>query len=194
MTTRGLTQTPNFSWAELNTANKVHEKFNFSPGAAGNFGFGATLIQTLISSEVEANDVFYVSTLDFRLYRLVSRSCAVAKSEIFWRPQQKFGFHIHTTALWPVKTVFHSVCQVWLSSGPPESFTFSYCAWLWNWLIWFDWIKLDVWINRRVVRHSCVDATGKVWWSNEPSRPLLCFCFTSGDVIRVFKHFNIWSP
>ena len=29
-------------------------------------------------------------------------------------------------------TVFHSVCQVWLSSGPPEYFTFSYCAWLWN--------------------------------------------------------------
>ena len=27
------------------------------------------------------------------------------------------------------------VCQVWLSSGPPGSFTFSDCAWLWNWLI-----------------------------------------------------------
>ena len=31
--------------------------------------------------------------------------------------------------------VFHSVCQVWLFSGPPEFFTFSYCAWLWNWLV-----------------------------------------------------------
>ena len=31
-------------------------------------------------------------------------------------------------------TVFHSVCQVWLSSGPPECFTFSYCTWLWNYL------------------------------------------------------------
>ena len=31
--------------------------------------------------------------------------------------------------------VFHSVCQVWLSSGPPEIVTFSYCTWLWNWLI-----------------------------------------------------------
>ena len=27
------------------------------------------------------------------------------------------------------------VCQVWLSSGPPEFFTSSYCAWLWNWLV-----------------------------------------------------------
>ena len=27
------------------------------------------------------------------------------------------------------------VCQVWLSSAWPECFTFSYCAWLWNWLI-----------------------------------------------------------
>ena len=26
--------------------------------------------------------------------------------------------------------VFHSVCQVWLSSGPPGNFAFSYCAWL----------------------------------------------------------------
>ena len=26
----------------------------------------------------------------------------------------------------------HSVCHVWLSSGPPEYFTFSYCTWLWN--------------------------------------------------------------
>ena len=35
----------------------------------------------------------------------------------------------------------------WLSSGPPELFTFSYCAWLWNWvteregeLMTFPWI------------------------------------------------------
>ena len=27
------------------------------------------------------------------------------------------------------------VCQVWLSSDWPEVFTFSYCAWLWKWLI-----------------------------------------------------------
>ena len=30
---------------------------------------------------------------------------------------------------------FYSVCQVKLPSGPPELFTFSYCAWLWNWFI-----------------------------------------------------------
>ena len=47
----------------------------------------------------------------------------------------KFAFRTHTSALWPNGAVFHSVCQVWLPSGPPEFFTFSYCAWLWNWLI-----------------------------------------------------------
>ena len=58
--------------------------------------------------------------------------------------------HNHT---WPVKgwlqqklpmfgcftqhlgAVFHAICQVWLSRGPPELFTFHYCAWLWNWFI-----------------------------------------------------------
>ena len=33
---------------------------------------------------------------------------------------------------WPQQKL-HCVCQVWLSSGPAEDFTFSYCAWLWNW-------------------------------------------------------------
>ena len=33
--------------------------------------------------------------------------------------------------------VLHSACPVWLSSGPLEFFTFSYCAWPWNWLICF---------------------------------------------------------
>ena len=33
--------------------------------------------------------------------------------------------------------VFHSVCQVLLSSGAPDFFTFGYCAWLWNWLLLF---------------------------------------------------------
>ena len=31
--------------------------------------------------------------------------------------------------------VFHSVCQVWLPSGPPEFFTLNYCACLSNWLL-----------------------------------------------------------
>ena len=38
-----------------------------------------------------------------------------------------------TPALWPNGTVFYSVCQVWLSSGPPDVFTFRYQrAWLWK--------------------------------------------------------------
>ena len=58
---------------------------------------------------------------------------------------QQFGFHTHTTALWPMEqsSILH-VCQVWLSSGPPEFSTFSYCAWLWNWLINSDWIMNSV--------------------------------------------------
>ena len=46
----------------------------------------------------------------------------------------KFGTHI--TALWPMEQSFHSVCEVLeLPSGPPELFTFSCYAWLWNCLI-----------------------------------------------------------
>ena len=46
-----------------------------------------------------------------------------------------------SVVVWVRKPNFGSFCcgqpfvhQVWLSSGPPECFTFSYCAWLWNWL------------------------------------------------------------
>ena len=47
-------------------------------------------------------------------------------------PQQKlpkFGFRTHTTALWPVEQSSILSDKVWLSSGPPELFTFRYCAW-----------------------------------------------------------------
>ena len=53
-----------------------------------------------------------------------------------WLQQKlpKFGFRTHTTAL-AKGAVFHAICQVWLSRGLPELFTFCYCAWLWNWII-----------------------------------------------------------
>ena len=48
----------------------------------------------------------------------------------------------HGAVVWVRKPNFGSFCcsqpfgrQVWLSSGPPEMFTLSHCAWLWNWLI-----------------------------------------------------------
>ena len=84
----------------------------------------------------------------------VSQSCAVAKSEKFWRATgqsnleykrlattkaSKFWFSCSHNCQWsslPFSlSPLHSVCQVWLSSGFPELFTFSYCAWLWNWCI-----------------------------------------------------------
>ena len=49
-------------------------------------------------------------------------------------------------------TVFHSVCPVWLSSAAPEYFTFSYCAWLWNWLI-------------TCLTNYCVAHCLQTWWS-----------------------------
>ena len=72
-----------------------------------------------------------------------SQSCAVAKI-IFYLPVQAASCttSIRTVLFWYSHnctlvsgTVFHSLCQVWLSSIPPEIFTFSYCAWLWNWAI-----------------------------------------------------------
>ena len=79
----------------------------------------------------------------------VSQSCAVAKSEQFWLATEqsnfayrrlaaskvgpKFSFCTHVNALWPLDQ-FSILCQIWLSSGPPEFLTFSYCPWLWNWL------------------------------------------------------------
>ena len=75
-------------------------------------------------------------------YKPVSQSCAVAKSGKFWRatgesnsaykqlPTTKASnvwfspSHNCTLSDW---AVFHSVC-------PPEFSTFTYCAWLWNWL------------------------------------------------------------
>ena len=77
----------------------------------------------------------------------VSQSCAVTKSETFWRAAGQsnlvykrltatkacnvwFSYsHNYTAAS---GAVFRSVCQVWLSSGPPEFSAFIYCAWLWN--------------------------------------------------------------
>ena len=73
----------------------------------------------------------YISKASF--YKVHSQSCAVANSEIFCSIGQ-------SAVVWVRKPNFGSfccdqpfVCQ--LSSGPPGFFTFSYCAWLWNWLI-----------------------------------------------------------
>ena len=79
-----------------------------------------------------------------------SQSCAVAKIDKFWpvTGQSNSAERIEdcstgkTVVVWVRKPNFESyycgqslVCQVWLSSGPPQFFPFSYCAWLGNWLI-----------------------------------------------------------
>ena len=83
-------------------------------------------------------------------YKPASQLCAVATSEKFWRATgqsnladkwlaatkaSKVWFSYSHNCTLANGAVFHSVCQVWLSSDPPECFTFSYCAWLWNWFI-----------------------------------------------------------
>ena len=80
----------------------------------------------------------------------VSQSCTVTKSETFWQATRqsnlvyKWMAATKASKVWcsyshsctaAIGAVFHSVCQVWLSSGLPESSAFMYCAWLWNWLI-----------------------------------------------------------
>ena len=75
----------------------------------------------------------------------VSQSCTVAKSENFWwatgQSNLAYNWLVATSKIWFLYShnytlangaVFHSVCQVWLSSGPPEFLTSSYCASLWN--------------------------------------------------------------
>ena len=67
----------------------------------------------------------------------------VTKSDKFWRAigqsnlayqrlaankTSKFWFSYSHSCTLTNGAVFHSVCQVWLSSGPPEFITFSYCA------------------------------------------------------------------
>ena len=82
---------------------------------------------------------------EFTRNKLVSQSCAVAKSEIFWRAtgQSNLADRMEdcsigqSAVVWVRKPNFGSfccgqpfVCQVWLLSCPPECFTFSYCAWI----------------------------------------------------------------
>ena len=78
------------------------------------------------------------------------KSCTVAKNEIFWwatgqsnleykqltaAKSSKVQFLYSHTYTLANGAVFHSVCRVSLSSGPPEYFIFSDCAWLGNSLI-----------------------------------------------------------
>ena len=85
----------------------------------------------------------------YEVLKPVSQSYAVAKSEQFLRATGQSNLADKRLAATKASkvlflyshnctvangAVFHSVCQVWLSRGPSEYFTFSYCAWLWNWL------------------------------------------------------------
>ena len=77
-----------------------------------------------------------------RRYKPVSQSCAVAKSEKFWRATGQINLAYKRLAnVWfsyshnctsASGAGFHSLSEVWVSSGPPEFFNFIYYAWLWN--------------------------------------------------------------
>ena len=96
-------------------------------------------------------------TLSGIFYKPVSQSCAVANIEKFWRATgqpnladrwlaatkaSNFWFSYSHNCTLACGAVFHSVCQAWLSGGPPEVSTFSYCTWFWNWLIESEESKL----------------------------------------------------
>ena len=86
--------------------------------------------------------------------------------------------------------VFYSVCQAWLSSGPPECFTFSDCAWSWNWsgfglVDWF--LKLIFLIPILTpVKHLCfnlnVDLAFLIWLKDNMGsvvhscEHIICYC------------------
>ena len=83
-----------------------------------------------------------------KVYKAVSQSRAVAKRKILaghWTIKlgKQNARLLHWRAVvWVRKPNFGSfyrgqpfVDQVWLSSDPPEFFTFSYCARLWNWRV-----------------------------------------------------------
>ena len=85
------------------------------------------------------------------LCKPVSQSCAVVKSEQFWwaSGQSNLSDSMEdcstgkSVVVWVRKANIGSFCysqlfvhQVRLSSGPPEFLTFSYWAYLWNWLIY----------------------------------------------------------
>ena len=66
-------------------------------------------------------------------------------------------------------TVFHSVCQVWLSSGPPEFVTFSYCAWSWNRLISWTYSGSKSTVPWLWCRTSCWARSA--WLQQSPNPP-----------------------
>ena len=92
--------------------------------------------------------LWMTSSLDGSILKVASQSCAVAKSETFWRAtgqstwrtngwlQQKlpmFGFRTHTTALSPME--HSSVLSAKFDCRETrQNCSLRYCTWLWNWL------------------------------------------------------------
>ena len=150
---------------------------------------------------------------------IVGVSCAVAKSEIFWRANgqsnladkrlaatkaSKVWFSYSHNCTLASGAVFHSVCQVWLSRGPPEYFTFSFCAWLWNWLVEQSSIlsAMQVWLSNGLpeyllaTAHDCETNLyggiansspgsfsrggpwGRGWWNCTFPQTLFCCCLS----------------
>ena len=109
---------------------------------------GQTISQGMAKSKHEELSVSSHPSVSGAWEASVTIMCStVAKSESFWRAAgqsnladkqlattkaSKVWFSCSHNCTLANGAVFHFVCHVWLSSGPPEYFTFSYCAWLWN--------------------------------------------------------------
>ena len=86
----------------------------------------------------------------------------------------------------------YSACPVWLSSGPLEFFTFSYCAWPWNWLICF--VLFLLWRIVKWTRTSSLRPFS-MEFEREPGGPLSpwqllgksCCCYCCRCFVVVFQ-------
>ena len=90
-----------------------------------------------------------------RAYKPVSQSCAVAKSDKFWRAtgQSNLADRIEDCSTGQSAVVWVGRRNFWSFCCLPEVFIFSCCAWLWNWLI-----KIKIpWSFAHVVRRDQVN-------------------------------------
>ena len=73
------------------------------------------------------------------LHGVLTHPHQLSVDTIHWMEDCSIG---HSVVVWAGKPNYGSFCcghpfvyQVWLTSAPPTVSTFSYCAWLWYWLI-----------------------------------------------------------
>ena len=89
---------------------------------------------------------------------------------------------------------FPSVSQVWLSSDPPEVFTFSYCAWFWYWLInwrpWFWHLQNTTQFIKSVTIFQEITAILTIWTTRRGSHSSAGI--QSGEYLEVLRLKSRW--